>query len=194
MTEALKKQKDLFAAAEVPKDEVTKELEKLKQEDPQFVELTKQTQSILEERAPVRRADGVHGGYRAGADQDKRALSAARRTAARAQGTAAVILSQRGEVALQEMRQKAMHRLKKYQYLLARAYEYRMLQKSPGDLTLTNLFSEMQALVRVSNGVLDPETYKHLFVLYHDELSARSRSPMPTTRTSARTRYPWSTS
>ena len=50
MTEALKKQKDLFAAAEVPKDEVTKELEKLKQEDPQFVELTKQTQSILEER------------------------------------------------------------------------------------------------------------------------------------------------
>ena len=46
------------------------------------------------------------------------------------------------------MRQKAMHRLKKYQYLLARAYEYRMLQKSPGDRTLTNLFSEMQALVR----------------------------------------------
>ena len=34
VTEALKKQKDLFAAAEVPKDEVTKELEKLKQEDP----------------------------------------------------------------------------------------------------------------------------------------------------------------
>ena len=64
-------------------------------------------------------------------------------------GTAAVILSQHGEVALQEMRQKAMHRLKKYQYLLARAYEYRMLQKYPGDLTLTNLFSEMQALVRV---------------------------------------------
>ena len=73
-----------------------------------------------------------------------------------------MILSQHGEVALQEMRQKAMHRLKKYQYLLARAYEYRMLQKYPGDLTLTNLFSEMQALVRASsNGVLDPETYKH---------------------------------
>nr|ANY58014.1 hypothetical protein [uncultured bacterium] len=172
--EELKKQKDLFATVEVKDEELKKELEKLKKESPEFAELSARVEQLTKRReelalsltAVVERleqtATQVNQSYLEISDLMPDVANSAR-----------VILSQRAELSLRSMRERALDRLVKYQYWLKKAYEYRALKPYTGDLTLRSLFDEMRVLIGSDseNGVLPLAQAEALYTTFRDELS-----------------------
>jgi hypothetical protein len=178
MADALKKEKAKFTDAEVKKDDldkaVAKELETLKAADESFKMITDKLTPLNASRDQLaKNIDTVTKtlGDTAAAINEHYLQYA--ELLPKIQGQAAVIASQRSELALGDLRRKALRRLKKYQYLLARAYEYRMLKPYPGDLTMTNMFNEMVTLIRSTGatGVLQAAEYDQLYTLYREDLS-----------------------
>lgn len=176
---ALKTQKDLFKGQEVKKEELDKqvaaELEKLKGQDEEYNAIVASVKNVTDSRDQLVKSIAA---TTTTLEQAATGISAHWLELAellpQLDGTDASIASQRALIALGDMRAKAVRRLQKYQYLLARSYEYRMLHKYQGDLTLTNLFNQMLTMVRASGetGVLQSAEYDQLYTLYRNEISA----------------------
>lgn len=178
MADALKKEKAKFTDAEVKKDDldkaVAKELETLKAADDTYKMITDKLTPLNASRDQLAKSIETVTktlGETAAAINEHYLQYA--ELLPKIQGQVAVLVSQRSELALGDLRRKALRRLKKYQYLLARAYEYRMLRPYPGDLTMTNMFNEMVTLIRSTGatGVLQAAEYDQLYTLYREDLS-----------------------
>lgn len=84
------------------------------------------------------------------------------------------ILDHRAIVHLKEMDRHAKERLRKYQYYLAKSYEYRFLEPYPGDLNLNAIFDGMVAIAqagRSNGGLLSAGDFQSLKALYENELA-----------------------
>ena len=84
------------------------------------------------------------------------------------------IVNPRVDMYLSDMESRAMARLRKYHYYLAKAYEYRLLEPYPGDLNIEVMFSKMKDIAATpldsDNGLLGPQDFEALKVIYEDEL------------------------
>jgi hypothetical protein len=84
------------------------------------------------------------------------------------------ILDHRALVHLKEMDRRAKERLRKYQYYLAKSYEYRFLEPYPGELNLNAIFDRMVAIGQAGTsggGLLSAADFQSLKALYEDELA-----------------------
>jgi hypothetical protein len=77
---------------------------------------------------------------------------------------------------LKDMESRALARLRKYHYYLAKAYEYRLLEPYFGDLNIDEMFNKMKDIAttpldpETDNGRLGPQDFEALKVIYEDEL------------------------
>ena len=84
------------------------------------------------------------------------------------------ILDHRALVHLKEMDRRAKERLRKYQYYLAKSYEYRFLEPYPGELNLNAIFDRMVAIGQAGTsggGRLSAADFQALKALYENELA-----------------------
>jgi hypothetical protein len=84
------------------------------------------------------------------------------------------ILDHRALVHLKEMDRRAKERLRKYQYYLAKSYEYRFLEPYPGELNLNAIFDRMVAIGQAgtsAGGLLSAADFQSLKAVYDDELA-----------------------
>ena len=84
------------------------------------------------------------------------------------------ILDHRAMVHLKEMDRRAKERLRKYQYYLAKSYEYRFLEPYPGELNLNAIFERLVAIGQAgtsSGGRLSAADFQSLKALYENELA-----------------------
>ncbi|MDC3984988.1 hypothetical protein [Polyangium jinanense] len=172
--EEAKKHKALFASAEAPKEELEKELEKLKGEDAAFKEVAEKAAAITKEREAfaARLTETLDKLENAAGKMGEHYLHLAE-LLPEEEGITEVLLTQRAMLAIGDMRAKAEQRLLKYHYLLGRSFEYTMLRPYPGDLTLTRLFNEVLSLVKNdATGVISTEQDEQLYTLYREEISS----------------------
>lgn len=176
--EELNKQKALFKDAEIKKEELDKqvaaELDKLKEADEQFKTINDKFQAVTSSRAQlVASIESTTAALEQAATAISQHWLEISELLPALDHNQEVQLSQRSALALGDMRTKAYQRLKKYQYLLARSYEYRMLRKYPGDLSLNHLFDEVLVMIRdtSSTGTLTAAQYDALFALYREDIS-----------------------
>jgi hypothetical protein len=73
---------------------------------------------------------------------------------------------------IQYLRQDALRRLKKYNYYMAKAYEFRTLQPYTGNLNITPILESVEAMANLSgNGILTSDQYRDLGALYRNQIS-----------------------
>jgi len=79
------------------------------------------------------------------------------------------VLDPRATMYVKDMERRALERLQKYHYYLAKSYEYRLLRPSPMDLNLHYMFTAMQDIVSV-DGTLDEDDFASLKTVYEEQL------------------------
>jgi hypothetical protein len=79
------------------------------------------------------------------------------------------VLDPRATMYVKDMERRALERLRKYHYYLARSYEYRLLAPSPMDLNVGNMFAAMQTIVS-EDGQLSPTDFDALKTVYEAQL------------------------
>lgn len=81
------------------------------------------------------------------------------------------VIDPRAMMYIKDMERRALERLRKYHYYLAKSYEYRMLEPSPLNLNIQRMFDAMQA-IGSSNGTLGTDDFNALKTVYEEELWA----------------------
>jgi len=78
---------------------------------------------------------------------------------------------------LKDMERRALARLRKYHYYMAKAYEYRLLEPYPGDLNIDAMFSKIKDIAATPldpctvDGRLGPDDFDALKAVYEEQLS-----------------------
>lgn len=168
----LKKHKDMFKQAEAPKSEVADQLKKLKKESPEFQRLATQVETLIASRAKFAKdlTDVLETLAQSLARMDEAYSELASFMPEVAQA-ADVVLDEHASVSIQAMRDRAQKRLIKYQYWLARAYEYRTLRPYSGDLTLEKLLGEVRTLVLSADSEFSVDAADGLATIFEEELA-----------------------
>ena len=128
----------------VPKGEVEAELAKLKARHPEFVELTKEVEELN------RRKEQIVAQIADATDTVTRVAVEIQRNLAAIDALNRNILENASEIDfrvalyLEEIERQTKDRLIRYQYLMAKAFEYRILKPAPVDFTLPELIEEFQ--------------------------------------------------
>jgi hypothetical protein len=167
----LKTVKGALEETQVPRSEVEAELARIKAEDPFFQEIVDETselhlqKELFAERlaaatqAVTRLADGIAKGLLA--------LDGLSRSISDASGK----LDHAAFLYLKEMEQRTRDRLLKYQYYMAKAFEYRVLEPYQGTFSLNKLFDRFQDILDASGvHVLRSEQFEILKGVYTEEL------------------------
>ncbi|MDY6833776.1 MAG: PKD domain-containing protein [Chloroflexota bacterium] len=169
----ISKYKDVLKQTEAPKNEVEAELAKIRASDPVFnnlldeiAELMARKESLAEKLAQSMQAvpavaDSITSNLLAIDSMNGEIFEGK------------LALDHRASVYAKELGRQATHRLRKYHYYMAKAYEYRFLEPYEGDLCLDNMFNKMGKLVdQASSGAhLSAGEYDALKALYEAELS-----------------------
>lgn len=72
---------------------------------------------------------------------------------------------------VKDMEQRATERLVRYQYYMAKAYEYRVLKQYPGDFGMENIVNKIAAMGEGSqSAVLTPDQFDVLKIIYQEQL------------------------
>jgi hypothetical protein len=158
----------------VPKNEVDAELARLKATSPAFNDLTDriaklmaEKQALGEQAAQITQELGtLHD------DITVQLLAVDSFNRLYAADAGAVDLN-RAAAYLAEMARRAQERLLHYQYLVKKAYEYRMLEPYPYDLDLNDVFDSFVKLADkgIAPGSIPPDEFKNLRGLYDATLS-----------------------
>ncbi|UCC30456.1 MAG: hypothetical protein JSU86_19935 [Phycisphaerales bacterium] len=163
---------NLFRQTQAPRTEVEAELQKIKASDPAFIALTDRIQELMNDKAAL--AHQLASAIQTVSDLAGRishnvlAIDGFNRDIS--EGTAA--LDHRVARYVEEMDRRARERLQKYHYYMAKAYEYRLLERYPGDLNLDNMFTLMQTIVDAgSNENLSAGDFDDLKGLYEGALA-----------------------
>jgi len=171
--QTVKKLNGLRKEFQVPKSEVDAELQKLKASDPEFVQLADEVATLISRKESLNSqiVDTMQIIARVPAEIEKDYLAADEMN--REISGVSKILNPRILVHLKEIEKRAKERLLKYQYYLAKAYEYRQLVSYPGELRLTALVEEtlnLATTVQAEND-LTPDKFNTLATIYEEELA-----------------------
>lgn len=164
----------IITRTEIPADQIAAQLQQAREADPRFGEMADQIEKLLAQKQQL-------------VKQMSDTLQKISTLPNKIAGTCLAIDSINGDIGdtarkvlagstvahLKEMEQQAAHRLLKYHYYMAKAYEYRMVRPYEGTLDLKKLVDECNLLIENDNGTLDDESaYQHLKVFYEEQLSA----------------------
>lgn len=167
----LKEVAAIFKEAQVDDKEVAAELEKLKAEDTELQELTLQVEvlNIEKERFAQELAAALQviGSFSSGLAENLVATHELEdRIAANLQ-----VLDHGALMHIKEMERRARDRLVRYQYFLAKSFQYRQLQPFTGNLQLTHLFTRFQQLIEVNTAhILSSDEFDNLKGIFIDDL------------------------
>ncbi len=160
-----------FRATTVDKKEVEAELAKLKASDPVFQQITTELEQLNDDKE-------TFGQKLAAALQTVGTLTSAMTENTLATqnlesrvAQALTVLDHNALLHIKEMERRAKDRLLTFQYFVAQAFQYRVLQPYSGNLHLNRLFDRFQELVEGgSSHVLSQEEFANLKSLYLAEL------------------------
>ena len=156
--------------SEVPRSEIEAELEKLRAEDPALSDLVERASALLDELEIVNRrvleVTQELPGLAAAIQQGLLAVDAI-------EGELAAGLERlepRTLAYVSKIERRTKDRLLRYQYLLAKAFEYRTLLPYDGELDLNRLFERFHALVSGHGHDLPAQEFTALQGIYVEEL------------------------
>jgi hypothetical protein len=146
IAEAQRAVRSVTAQSQAPKTEVDAELLKIKNADPEFTQLVTDVENLnsLKTAFSLRAAQNLQevANLSEGVGTKLLAIDAMNNDLAAASAS----LSPTTKMYLKEVERRAKERLLKYHYYLAKAYEYRMIQPYPGNLTLNSQFENLITL------------------------------------------------
>ncbi|MBI5091880.1 MAG: hypothetical protein HZB26_05470 [Candidatus Hydrogenedentes bacterium] len=158
---------------QAPKDEMEAEIQRLKATDPAFQEISGDILELAEQKELLaeRITDTLQTLTSAAAQVDQTMLGVVALNENIAENSERI--NERAFMYIKEMERRAKDRLLKYQYYMAKAFEYRMLRAYGGELNLNALFDAFQTLAAPSgrNHLLTQDEFQTLKSLYIDELS-----------------------
>jgi chromosome segregation ATPase len=131
---------------QAPKSELEAEVQRLKATDPAFLEVTAEIQDLLDRRELLskRITDTLQSLMSAETALTQNMLAVTALNDNLAENAARI--DERAFAYIKEMERRAKDRLLKYQYYMAKAYEYRMLRPYGGELNLNVLFDAFKTL------------------------------------------------
>jgi len=163
----------LIKRTEIPADQVAAQLQQAKNADPRFGEMADKIKKLLSQKQDlVKQMSDTLQKISGLPNRIAGTCLAVDSINADIGNTAQKVLAGSTVAYLKEMEQRAAHRLLKYHYYMAKAYEYRMVKAYEGTLDLKKLVDECNVLIENDNGTLDDErAYGHLKVFYDEQLS-----------------------
>jgi len=156
--------------------EVQAELKKIKAKDPQLSGLVEDTRRLAAQKQvfaqQLAQATQAVSTLSDNIEHDLLAIDAMNHDIAQL----SIAYDQRAVSYVHEMGERAKRRLLKYQYYMAKAYEYRLLEPYPGDLNIGNVFTRIRQILDTpldSNGhILGPQDFDALKAVYEEQLSS----------------------
>ena len=169
MARGMNSVKETLKTTSLSHEEVEAELKKIKAEDPDFNNLVDQITELCVEKELFTRqlAAAMQKVCTLSNDitNNLLAIEGMNRTVSHANR----VLDLRATMYVKDMEHRALERLQKYHYYLARSYEYRLLEASPMDLNLQSMFTVMQGIASF-DGTLNSTDFDALKTLYEEEL------------------------
>ena len=159
--------------SQVPRSEIQKEITEIKNSHPLFKQITQKLEALLAKRESLaaeilqlntlmaKITDEITSSY----------FSIAKLSEAKSKLAPGI------DHGLQELlfqiEEKTKERLDKYNYLLIKAYQYRMLKKFPGKLDLVPVMEKIQNLVNTTNSIdeLSDQEFDSIKSMYENQLS-----------------------
>ncbi len=166
---------EVATASQVPSSEIENELQRLKAQDSEFNELIGKLENLLAKKQK----------FAAELAQTMNAISVNLNTITTGYATADALNQERSVVTgttlshstldrVNDMERNARDRLLRYQYNLAKAFEYETLTAYPGDFALSGTFNEIVRLLDAENAGVnfldDPDNFAALESIYESEL------------------------
>ncbi|MBN2271241.1 MAG: DUF1080 domain-containing protein [Sedimentisphaerales bacterium] len=169
MAKGLYDVKESLMNTSLSNEEVEAELKKIKAEDPQFTQLVDDVTELMVQKEVFNR-------QLAAAMQEVSMLSNSITNnilaidAMNRQGSSiSQILDPSVLMYVKDMERRALERLMKYHYYMAKAYEYRFLEPYEEDLKILPMFEKMEKIVS-SNGTLSEADFNSLKAVYQEQL------------------------
>ncbi|MBE0535576.1 MAG: right-handed parallel beta-helix repeat-containing protein [Phycisphaerae bacterium] len=161
--------KETLKATSLSNEEVEAELKKIKAQDPIFNSLVDQVTQLAVEKevfnrqlaAAMQKVSTLANGI----TNNLLAIDGMNRDASHQNR----VLDPRATMYVKDMERRALERLQKYHYYLAKSYEYRLLRPSPMDLNIGRMFTAMQNIVS-ADGTLDQNAFNALKTVYEEQL------------------------
>ncbi|UCG50263.1 MAG: DUF1080 domain-containing protein [Phycisphaerales bacterium] len=161
--------RDALMTTSLNNEEVEAELKKIKAKDPEFNKFVDEVMELMVQKELFNRQLGAAMQkvtvLSNGITNNLLAIDAMNRDESHANR----VLDPRALMYIKDMEKRALERLLKYHYYMAKAYEYRLLEPYEGDLNLHTMFEKIEQIAS-SNGDLSEDDYEALKVLYEDEL------------------------
>lgn len=162
-----------YRSLKVSNSEVRAELERLKSSSPElqaFIQQIEEVQSI--QRGVIDNHFKIRGMMlKSQADMIQNLLAIDQMNKSIA--TSSEYIDQDMISYVQDMKQRSQENLLKYHYLMAKAFEYRLLENYGQRLDLNGIYSRMQELLEAGNGgILSADSYHSLQGLYDDQISS----------------------
>lgn len=163
--------KDALKATSIDNEQVQAELEKIKAKDKTFNRLADEITELMLDKevfgrqlaAAMQKVSTLSSGI----TNNVLAIDAVNRQASRA------VIDPRAAMYVKDMEKRALDRLLKYHYYMARAYEYRLLKPYPNRLDIQKMFGKLKNIVDQPfdpNTYLDSQAFKDLKTAYEQQL------------------------
>ncbi|NLH17569.1 MAG: hypothetical protein GX455_13420, partial [Phycisphaerae bacterium] len=161
--------KEALKATSLSNEEVETELKAIKAKDPIFNSLVDQVTQLAVEKEVFNRqlstAMQKVSTLASGITNNLLAIDGMNRDASHLNR----VVDPRAALYVKDMERRALERLQKYHYYLARSYEYRLLEPSPMDLNIGKMFTAMETIVS-AQGELDAAEFTNLKTIYEEQL------------------------
>jgi hypothetical protein len=167
----LKELAGVFKDAQVDDKELAAELEKLKASDPVFQQLIADIETLNAQKTDFVQRLTAALQIIGSLDSELAENAVAAHELEEKLKTGFAALDHGALLHIRQMESRALDRLLRYQYFLAKSYNYRQLEPYPGNLQLTNLFNRFKVLVDTGSGhLLSEQEFAALKALFTDEL------------------------
>ncbi|MFC7338033.1 hypothetical protein ACFQY0_12645 [Haloferula chungangensis] len=170
LASGIKDYQEFIKEREAPSAEMLAELERLKSRSPEYKELMERVEALMIENREL--ADEIIDTMqKIGAMSGLMTNSLLALDALGRDISEGVVLDERASSYLDDLERKALDRLVKYHYYLAKAYEYRLLLPYTEPLDLSALFTRFGEIAQVGDHTVTPEQFESFKSVYQEMLS-----------------------
>ncbi|MBI2521812.1 MAG: hypothetical protein HYV97_15460 [Bdellovibrio sp.] len=156
----------------VPQSEVEEEIQKIKSAHPLFKEISEKLEALVAKRKDFAQEINQIESFLGKIVNDIATSYQSIAKLSEAQAALESGIDSNLKSSLGDIEEQAKDRLDKYNYLMAKAYHYRMLKKFPGDLDLGPVMKKIEALVKVGhNGALSFNEFREIKGIYENQMS-----------------------
>lgn len=162
--------KEALKATSLSNEEVEIELMKIKAADPEFNKYVDEVTELMAQKeifnlqvaACMQKVSTLANGI----TNNLLAIDSLNRQASN------VVIDPRAAMYVKDMERRALERLRKYHYYVAKAYEYRLLKPYGGDLNIQSMFDKLLSIVDTpfDPGYLNSDSFQNLKAAYEEQL------------------------